>query len=50
MTKLMDADWLRSVQLFHSLYRSTINNFVKTNKMKETNTKEIPLRNLKEKD
>jgi hypothetical protein len=35
MTKLLDADWLRGVQLFHSLYCSTINDFPKTNKMAE---------------
>ena len=35
MTKLLDADWLRSVQLFHQLYSSTINDFAKTNKMAE---------------
>ena len=27
MTKLLDADWLRSVQLFHYLYSTTINDF-----------------------
>ena len=31
MTKLLDADWLRGVQLFHQLYSSTINDF-ETNK------------------
>ena len=36
MTKLLDADWLRSVQLFHLLYSSTINDFAKTNKMVES--------------
>jgi hypothetical protein len=35
MTKLLDADWLRGVQLFHQLYCSTINDFPKTNKMAE---------------
>ncbi len=33
MTKLLDADWLRGVQLFHELYSCTINDFFKTNKM-----------------
>jgi hypothetical protein len=33
MTKLLHADWLRGVQLFHKLYCSTINDFPKTNKM-----------------
>ena len=49
MTKLLDADWLRSVQLFHYLYSSTINDFVKTNKMAEShlNTKEIAPEELK---
>jgi hypothetical protein len=36
MTKLLDADWLRGVQLFHKFYYSTINDFPKTNKMAET--------------
>ena len=36
MTKLLDADWLRSIQLFHQLYSSTINDFAKTNKMAES--------------
>ena len=49
MTKLLDADWLRSVQLFHYLYSSTINDFAKTNKMAEShlNTKEIAPEELK---
>ena len=33
MTRLLDTDWLRSVQLFHSLYSCRINDFAKTNKM-----------------
>ena len=51
MTKLLDADWLRSVQLFHQLYSSTINDFSKTNKMAEgqLNTKEIAPEELKAK-
>jgi hypothetical protein len=36
MTKLLDADWLRGVQLFHKFYCSTINDFPKTNKMAES--------------
>ena len=50
MTKLLDADWLRSVQF---LYSSTINDFAKTNKMAESqlNTKEIaPEEHLRQKD
>jgi hypothetical protein len=35
MTKLLDADWLRGVQLFHLLYCSAINDFPKTNRMAE---------------
>ena len=35
MTKLLDADWLRGVQLFHAVNCSTINDFPKTNKMAE---------------
>jgi hypothetical protein len=35
MTKLLDGDRLRGVQLFHSLYCSKINDFPKTNKMAE---------------
>ena len=33
MTKLLEADWLREIQLFHELYSSTINDFPKINKM-----------------
>ncbi len=50
MTKLLDADWLRGVQLFHYLYSSTINDFFKTNKMAERlnlNIKEIALEETK---
>ena len=51
MKKLLDADWLRSVPLFHQLYSSTINDFSKTNKMAEDhlNTKEIASEELKAK-
>ena len=35
MTKLLDADWLRGVQLFHQSQGSTVNDFPKTNKMVE---------------
>ena len=36
MIKLPGADSLRSVQLFHELYGSTINDFAKINKMAES--------------
>ena len=56
MTKLLHADWLRSVQLFHLLYSSTINDFAKTNKRAGSkiaeghlNTKEIAPEELKAK-
>ena len=56
MTKLLDADLLRSVQLFHKLYSSTINDFAKSNKMAESNMaerhlnkKEIPQRTNEQK-
>ena len=51
MTKLPGADSLRSVQLFHELYGSTINDFAKINKMVEShlNTKEIAPEELKAK-
>ena len=51
MTKLPGADSLRSVQLFHELYGSTINDFAKINKMAEShlNTKEIAPEELKAK-
>ena len=50
MTKLLDADWSRGVQLFHSLYSSTINDFFKTNKMadrRNLDTNEIALEETK---
>ena len=51
MTQLPGADSLRSVQLFHELYGSTINDFAKINKMTEShlNTKEIAPEELKAK-
>ena len=42
MTKLLDADWLRSVQLFQ-LYSSTVADFAKTNKMADSNPGESHL-------
>ena len=53
MTKLLDADWLRSAIISLSYYyRCTINDFAKTNKMAESHlTKEIaPEEHLKQKD
>ena len=35
MTKLLDADWLRGVQLFHKLYCSAINDFPKQAKWRK---------------
>ena len=52
MTKVLGADWLRSVRLFHELYSNTVNDFAKTNKMAESylNTKKIAPEDLKQKD
>ena len=52
MTKLLDADWSRRVQLFKKSteYSSTINDFFKTNKMadrRNLNTNEIALEKTK---
>ncbi len=50
MTKLLDPDWSRGVQLFHQLYSCTINDFFKTNKMadrRNLNTSEIALQETK---
>ena len=50
MTKLLDYERLRKVQLFRLLYRSTMNDFFKTNKMVESwnlNTNEIVMEETK---